>query len=165
MKNECKTSTATKFYRKNVIIGSEHSHQSVIQPKNFQQVENSGNKHLRLQKISHDLLYSIHELAIDLPEFVHKIETHPNLLCICGHDELMEEIDRVLTLDSDSPQLISYYTTFKLGDFCISVLAFQHTLFSECPVISAAFLIHGGSFVNVMKVFFIECAKHIPILL
>ena len=49
IKNECKTSTATKVYRKNVITGSGSSHQSVIQPKNYQQVENKRNKHLRLQ--------------------------------------------------------------------------------------------------------------------
>ena len=76
----------------------------------------------------------------------------------------MEEFDRVLTLDSDSPQLISYDTTFKLGDFYVSVLAFRHTLFTECPVIPAAFLIHERKFRECHKKFFIECIKHIPTL-
>ena len=35
MKNECKTSTATKVYCKYVIAGSGHLHQSVLHPKNF----------------------------------------------------------------------------------------------------------------------------------
>ena len=37
-------------------------------------------------------------------------------------------------------------TTFKLEDFYVSVLSFRHTLFIECPVISAAFLIHERKF-------------------
>ena len=99
-------------------------------------------------------MYSIHELVIDLLEFVHKIETHPDLLCICGHGELMEEYDRVLTLDSNSPQLIFYDITFKLGDFYVSVLALRHTLFSECPVIPAAFLIHERKFCECHESFY-----------
>ena len=164
LKNECKTSTATKVYHKSVMTDSEPSHRSVLQPKNYQQVENVRNKYLRLQKISHDSLYSIHELAIDLPEFVHKIETHPDLLCVCGHNEVMEEFDRVLTLNSESPQLISYDTTFKLGDFYVSVLAFRHTLFIECPVVPAAFLIHERKFRECHEKFFLECIKHTPTL-
>ena len=164
MKNECKTSTAAKVYRKGVVMGSGLSHQSVMQPKNYQQADNLRNRHLRLQRISHDSLYSIHELAIDIPEFVHKIETHPDLLCICGHSELLEEFDRVLTLDSDLPQLISYDTTFNLGDFYVSVLAFRHTLFSEWPVMPAAFLIHERKFRECHEKFLVECVKHVPTL-
>jgi len=60
-------------------------------------------------------------MAIDLPEFMHKIETHPDLLCVFGHKEIMDEFDRVLTLGSMFPQLLSYDTTFNLGDFYASV--------------------------------------------
>ena len=131
LKNECKKFTAKKVYRDKVMTDHETSYQAVFQPKNYQQVENLRNKYLKQQKISHDSLYNIHELAIDLPEFVHKIETHPELLCICGHNDVLEEFDRVLTLDSEFPQLVSYDTTFKLGDFYVSALSFRHTLFIE----------------------------------
>ena len=70
---------------------------------------------------------------------MHKIETHPDLLCICGHNGVLEEFNRVLMLNSEFPQLVSYDITFKLGDFYVSVLSFRHTLFIECPVIPAAF--------------------------
>ena len=95
---------------------------------------------------------------------MHKIETHPDLLCICGHNGVLEEFDRVLTLDSESPQLVSYDTTFKLGDFYVSVLSFRHTLFIECPVIPAAFLIHERKFRECHEKFFNECIKHVPTL-
>jgi len=41
----------------------------------------------------------------------------------------MEEFDCVLTLQSVSPQPLSYDNTFNLGDFYVSVLNFRHTLF------------------------------------
>ena len=98
-------------------------------------------------------LFNVHELAIDLPEFVHKIETYPDLLCICVHVEICEEFDHVLTLESELPQLILYDTTFQLEDFYVSILCFRHTLLKECPVIPAAFLIHERKFKNAMKSF------------
>ena len=72
-------------------------------------------------------MYDLHELAIDIPSFVHWIKTHPDLMCICGEKAILDELDRVLLLDSPSQQLLSYDTTFQLGDFYISVLAFRHT--------------------------------------
>ena len=97
LKNECKTFTAKKVYRNNVMTDHETSYQAVFQPKNCQQVENLRNKYLKQQKISHDSLYNIHGLAIDLPEFVHKIETHLDLLCICGHNGVLEARFRIPT--------------------------------------------------------------------
>ena len=114
----------------------------MFQPRNYQQVENLHNQYLQQKTISNDSLFNVHELVIDLPEFVYKIETYPDLLCICAHVEICEEFDCVLTFESELPQLISYDTTFQLGDFYVSILCFRHTLFKECPVIPAAFLIH-----------------------
>ena len=164
MKTECNLSTAKKVYHKNIMTDHLPSYQSVFQPRNYQQVENLRNQYLQQKRISHDSLFNVHELAIDLPEFVHKIETYPDLLCICAYVEICEEFDRVLTLESELPQLISYDTTFQLGDFYVSILCFRHTLFKECPVIPAAFLIHERKFKECHEKFFMECAKHVPTL-
>ena len=87
-----------------------------MQPQNSQQVENIRNKKLREQRITHDALYNLHEIATDMPDFVHKIETHPYMLCICGKGTILEEFEKVLLLQSPyvSPyvQLLSYDTTF-----------------------------------------------------
>ena len=68
-------------------------------------------------------------------------------------------MDRVLLLNSPSAQLLSYDTTFQLGDFYVSVLCFRHTLFKEAPVIPAAFLVHERKFEEHHKELFSVCTK------
>ena len=62
----------------------------VLQPRNSKQVKNIRSKQLQKQRLSHDALYNLHELAVDLPDFVHAIRTHPDLICICSNKELLE---------------------------------------------------------------------------
>ena len=54
----------------------------------------------------------------------------------------MNQLDRLILINSPSPQLLSYDTTFQLGDYFVSPLLFRHTLFKESPVMPAIFLIH-----------------------
>ena len=53
-----------------------------------------------------------------------EITTYPDLVGICGLQEILEEANKVLQLKSPS-QLLSYDTTFKLGDFYVSPLLFK----------------------------------------
>ena len=39
-------------------------------------------------------------------------------------------------------QLLSYDTTYNLGDFSVSPIHFRHTILGEAPVIPAALLLH-----------------------
>ena len=146
IKNECAVSSTAKVYRRSITNKTPTSHLSVLQARNSQQVENRRNKKLREQRISHDSLYNLHEIALDMPEFVHKVKTYPDMLCKCGHKAILDELDTVLLLQSPSPQLMSYDTMFQLGDFYVSVLTFRHTLFKESPVIPATFLVHERKF-------------------
>ena len=98
------------------------------------------------RRISQDALYNLHEIAYDLPEFVWVIQTYPSLICVCGMQEVLDQLDRLLLVDSPSQQLLSYDTTFQLGDFYVSPLLFRHTLFTESPVLPALFLIHERKF-------------------
>ena len=86
-----------------------------------------------------------------MPSFVHLSKTHPDLTCMCGEKAVLDELDCVLLLDSPSQQLLSYDTTFQLGDF--------YTLFSTSPVIPAAFLIHECKLQAVHEDFFSTCTK------
>ena len=54
---------------------------------------------------------------------------------------MFEELDDVLLLKNET-QLLSYDTTFELGDFYVPILIFRHMLFKEQPCIPCAFLIH-----------------------
>ena len=98
------------------------------------------------RRISQDALYNLHEIAYDLPEFVWVIQTYPDLICVCGMKEVLDQLDRLLLINSPLTQLLSYDTTFQLGDFYVSPLLFRHTLFKESPVVPALFLIHERKF-------------------
>lgn len=74
---------------------------------------------------------------------------------------MLDEADRVLKLDG-SPQLLSYDTTFCLGDFYVSPLVFRHTVFLEKPCIPVMFLLHERKFKETHQEMFRECAKNIP---
>jgi len=100
----------------------------------------------------------MHELAYDIPWFY--LENQPDLVCICGLQELLEELDRVLLLDPHS-QLLSY-DTFQLGDFYVSPLLFRHTLFKELHCVPAMFLLHERKFADTHRDLFKECVKQIP---
>ncbi len=82
----------------------------------MKQLHNLRYKHLNESRISRDALYNLHDIAYDIPGFfTWKITTFPDLVCICGLQEILEEADNVLTLKS-SGQLLSYDTTFQMED-------------------------------------------------
>ena len=113
----------------------------VLTPRNIKQLRNLRYQHLNDIRLSRDSLYNLHEIAYDIPGFIWKISTFPDLICVCGLEEIITEFDRVLHIDSNK-QLLSYDTTFQLGDFYVSPLMFWHVLFKENPCIPALFLVH-----------------------
>lgn len=62
------------------------------------------------------------------------------------------------------PQLLSYDTTFQLGDCYVSPFIFRHTIFEEKPCIPAMFLIHERKFTETHREMFKECVTRIPAL-
>ena len=90
-----------------------------------------------------------------------KITTFPDLVCICGLQEIVEEADRVLSMN-DQVQTLSYDSTFQLGDFYVSSLLFRHSLFSEHPCFPATFLSHERKLTETHIELFKESIKQIP---
>lgn len=160
--DKCKTDTTAKVYKSEITQVPPASHVSVLCPRNSKQVENIRFKQMQKRRISHDALYNMHELALDLPGFIHLIHTHPDLVCVLGQKALLDQLDRVLVLDSTCSQLLSYDTTFQLGDFYVSILCFRHTLFKEAPIIPACFLLHERKFEAHHKELFAVCKKLVP---
>ena len=101
-------------------------------PRNTRQVINLQHNEHQQSRLSHDALYNLHELSLDLSGFV-------KVISVCGLDVILEEMEMVLCTQSTNSQLLSYDTTLQLGDFYVSPF---HTPFKTSPVISAAFLIH-----------------------
>ena len=129
-------------------------------PRNMKQLRNLRFNHLHQTRISKDELYNLHEIAYDTPGFVQKI-MFPDLVCVCGLTEIIDEADKVLTLQNNG-QRLSYDTTFQLGDFYVSPLLFRHTIFTERPCVPAMFLIHKRKFSETHQVLFQEAVRHIP---
>lgn len=73
-------------------------------------------------------MYSLHQLFYQLDEYISEVMTLPDLHVV-GLKDLHEEFDRPLQLKCDEPVSLYYDTTFKLGDFYVSVLCFRHIMF------------------------------------
>lgn len=99
LNNMCVQSYTSKEYKSLITKLPFTSHVPVLQPRNSKQVENVCLRKLLEQLISQVTLYNLHELAIDMPSFIHLTKTHPDLICICGEAAMLEELDRALLLD------------------------------------------------------------------
>ena len=156
-------------YKNNISEANSYAPQeyhSVFTPRNQKQVSNLQARYRQRVRISHDALYNLHELSYDLGNFVHKITTYPDLIVVCGLKHMLKELNRLIQIQSTtSSQLMSYDTTFQLGDFYVSPLLFRNILFSKSPVMPAIFLIHErklkSSHEELMKI----VAKEVPSLL
>ena len=131
-------------------------------PRNLKQLQNLRVKYLDEKRISKDEFYNLHEIAFDIQnKFVQKVITIPDLVCVCGMKEVLSDADKAIMLN-ETGQLLSYDTTFMLGDFYVSLLLFRHTIFVENPSIPALFLIHERKLFETHQVLFQEAVKVIP---
>jgi len=137
-------------------------YQHTLVPRDRRQVVNIQQRQRQKNRLTRDALYNMHELAYDLGSFVRVIMTYPNLIVVCGHEKLLIELNNLLQIESIQPQLLSYDTTFQLGDFYLSPLLFRHTLFLRSPVIPALFLIHERKFQLVHDTLMQQAAQLIP---
>ena len=137
-------------------------HQPVLVPRDTTQVKNVQARNRQLFRLTHDALYNLHEIAYDLGNFVSKIITYPNLVVVCGLKSLKQELDRLILLSSDDPILLSYDTTFEIGDFYVFPFLFKHVLFESHPVIPVAFLLHERKFQIAHTEFMAHLKEEIP---
>ena len=121
---ECETRKANVVYKEEIGQANTTSNQApTVLPRNLKQLQNMRFKHLQQLRLSRDDLYNLHEISYDIDGFVHKIITFPDLTCICGSSSILNEANKVLQL-KDPGQLLSYDTTFQMGNFM-----FQHSFF------------------------------------
>ena len=163
-----KISKDCKLHKANVVYKQEVSQASItgnqvptVLPRNLKQLQNLRFKHLSESRLSRDDLYNLHEIAYDNDSFVHKIITYPDLTCICGLGTILNEAHKVLQL-KDPGQLLSYDTTFQMGNFYVSTLLFRHLIFQESPCIPAIFMIHERKFTETHQELFKQAGNLIP---
>ena len=92
---KCKTDTPAKLYKSEITSVPSGEYIPILQPRNLRQVQNVRCKQQQKKRISHDGLYKLHEIAIDISEYIHEIHTFPDLVCILGQKAMLDEMDRV----------------------------------------------------------------------
>jgi len=95
---------------------------------------------------------ALQELAYIITGYTWTICIYPDLLVTCGSAFL------TTTLPTASTVMLSYDTTFNLGEFYVSVLMAQTNAFSDTPTYPTAFLIHECKF----EVFFTAIKNYFP---
>ena len=130
--------------------------------RNVKQVENAQYNIRKDRKLGHDSLYNLHELVYHLDSYIHEIKTTPDLQVVIGYTHIFQEFDRLLQLKTSDPIPLYYDTTFCLGDFYVSTLAFQHIMFEENPVIPLAFMVHERKFQKCHEQFLEVIKEKIP---
>ena len=98
--------------------------QPVLLPRNVMQIKNLQAKDRQSVRLTHDVLYNVHELAYDLKDFVYKIITFPDLIIVCGLNIVLQELNHIISAVTKTLNLLSYDTTFQLGDFYVSHYCF-----------------------------------------
>jgi hypothetical protein len=109
------------------------------------------------RRIGRDSLLALHEFAYMVDGFVWSITTYPDLVVVCGLPSLL---DFVVPACHAGPVLMSYDTTFNLGDFYVSILCMQLPFFTSKPCIPLAFILHDRKFQWMHDHFFKLIGKH-----
>ena len=84
-----------------------------------------------------DMITNLHAMAYEDEGFIHYIATYPDLVCIAGLEEMLMHLNSVQQVVPKVEQLLSYDTTFSMGDFYVSALLFKHSILEESPVVPA----------------------------
>ena len=115
-----------KLYKEKI---AEPSSENIAElPRNLKQLQNLRYKIHNEKRFTRDALYNLHELAYSEDGFVWDIRTYPDLLVVCGDRNIIEELDNLLHIPGNG-QILSYDTTFSLGEFYVSPILFRHISF------------------------------------
>ena len=75
-----------------------------------------------------DAITNLQAMSYEDEGFIHYIATYPNLVCIAGLEEMLMHLGSILQMVPKEEQLLSYDTTFSMGDFYVSVLLFKYSI-------------------------------------
>jgi hypothetical protein len=151
---------AHTIYKEEVAEVAENVNPVTDVPRNLKQIQNAKVSVKHDSRYSRDALINAHELAFSIPGFVHYIATFPDLVMVVGTEVLLQEMEEVIRLPSMC-QMLSYDTTFNLGEFYVSPLLFRHTAFVNNPVLMAAAMIHERKLETHHRLFFQTIFKHV----
>ena len=121
-------------------------------PRNLRQVQNAMHSARSRVRVSRDALYNLHEIALDTG-FIHHITSFPDLLVVMYAEETMAMFIDQVRAHRDVTHVLSYDTTFTLGDFYLSALMFRPSEFDPSPIMPLAYLLHERKTTNTHRHF------------
>ena len=132
MKPKVLQNSCGKVYAENVTSGQTNAvHQGILNARDKKQVKNMATAQRNKYRVSHDEIFGSLQIAHHVNDFVKLLSIYPDIRVVLGSKDILSELNRVLAVKSDEPALLSYDTTFNVGDFFVSVLVFRHVLFQN----------------------------------
>ena len=122
----------------NKVCPSEY--EAVCKARNVKHVENVQVQKRSAKRISIDPHRNLILLA-DQIDSIYQMIYYPDIAVFCGNDALMKECDKLLQIKPHSFYL-TYDTTFCLGDFYLTMIAFRHSAVQSKPAVPLAFMLH-----------------------
>ena len=111
--------------------------------RNLKQYQNAKAKMNSQVRSTRDVITNAHEIAYLNPGYVRYITTYPDLCIIIGTPHMTETLVDTLKINSKD-QLLSYDTTFQLGEFYVSPVLFRNVAFEGSPVMMLGAMLHEG---------------------
>ena len=127
-----------------------------------EQVTNALKIQRRQKRMTHDGLFNLVGLELDLGCFISFFQVLPQVVVMGYHADLKEILEKLIDRDDLPYQLLTYDTTFKLGDFYLSTLIFKQTEFKEGPIMPVAYIIHEVKTQSVHELFFKFISQILP---
>ena len=103
---------------KEMVVENKEGHDAISKPRDIRQLHNARASKKEEIRLSKDAIINTHEIAYE-GDFIHSISTYPDLSIVIGSREIIEELNVIVKL-RDPEFLLSYDTTFCLGDFYVS---------------------------------------------
>jgi hypothetical protein len=131
-----------------------------MHPRNQKQVENSKQRAMVEYLQESCEISSIIQENEQMGEIVKRLKIVPSLSVVLLNDELMREWQNLIATGSTC--LMSYDTTYNLGDFYVSFLTVRHWRFEGDPLFVLGCLIHHKRNRDSHDIFFSHLKKSFP---
>ncbi|XP_063787335.1 uncharacterized protein LOC134936259 [Pseudophryne corroboree] len=103
-------------------------------------------------KLMRDDIYGVYELRFALDNFIRNFTLLPELIIVVSLPKIVDLYNEVCSINQH--QLLSYDTTFTIGDYYVSPIVFKCPWFKGQPSIPLAAMIYDNGSAEVHKTFF-----------
>ena len=162
VKTKAEHVTAKNVYIEDTLRNDVNAeYQGVLNVRNLAQAKKQRQRVLDERKMGIDPLLNIHLLHKYIPNFIRKLDTLDDFMCITAMDSVIEMVNIILQ-DTKAKLVFSYDTTFNCGDYYLSVLVFRHPYIKGNPCIPVAFMMHDRKIQAVHSAFMEKLTHLMP---